>query len=440
MKRALLFLPLLVFAACSGGASVATRQLPVVSSTTTATLKITVPAPPTTTAARSPQYVSYRTQSVAINGSGVNTSASEIIANVTPGSTGCTSTAPVTCTIPFAANIGYAESFTVTAYDAPNGTGNVLSTATVTQAIRNGSANTVSVTLDPLVTFTGAINFSEALTVGPDGNAWFTEDDFANAAIGSVTPSGVITTYTDGGTLSQLRDITTGPDGNLWFIGGSGGNVGKVVKSDTNGNMTMYGGSLKFPIGIAVGPDNNLWVSENGYAGNGENGAVAKVTTSGVITEYAVPNTHPVAIAPGPDGNLWYTDLDDKGIGKVTTSGVITLYGSGSVNGAYGIVGGPDGNVWFTETGAIGRVTPTGSISTYGAGIVNAPSAITLGPDGNLWFIDQGTSSVGTVNPTTGVVVEYGGLGATGFTYGAAFDTSGNLWIAAGNAVEEFIR
>lgn len=439
MKRILSLLALTAVAACSAGGASSTLPSATLKHTTSAVFKIKVPIAPSSTssAARRPKYVSYRVQSVVISGSGVGAAGNQIVANLTPTSTGC-SGSPITCSVPFVANVGLGESFTVTAYDAANGTGNVLSTGTVTQTISDGAANAITVTLDPLTSF-GSVSFAEYIARGPDGNMWFTTAPFANAVLGKIAPDGTITTYTNGGGLSALEGVVAGPDGNLWFTEGGLGNAGKVVKSDTSGNMTAYGGALKYPSGIAVGSDGNLWVAENGYASSGVNGALAKVTTSGGITQYTAANVYPFAITSGQDGNLWYTDLNTAAIGKVTTAGAITVYGAGTVNNARSIAAGPDGNVWFTESGAIGRITPSGTITTYGAGTVSNPSAIALGPDGNLWFTDEGNGDVGTVAPATGVVTEYGGLGSTSFSNSAAFGSDGNLWIAGGNYIERFV-
>jgi len=53
------------------------------------------------------------------------------------------------------------------------------------------------------------------ITVGPDGNLWFT--DFDNSRIGRITQDGVITELPLPSAPSYPRRITTGPDGNLWF-------------------------------------------------------------------------------------------------------------------------------------------------------------------------------------------------------------------------------
>ena len=54
----------------------------------------------------------------------------------------------------------------------------------------------------------------EGLTVGPDGNIWFTEDV---GKLGSITPDGVIHEYNLPDGANSIAGLTLGPDHNLWF-------------------------------------------------------------------------------------------------------------------------------------------------------------------------------------------------------------------------------
>ena len=60
---------------------------------------------------------------------------------------------------------------------------------------------------------------------------------------------------------SQPEQITVGPDGNLWFTEHIGNKVGQVT---TDGVFTEFpvptAGSI--PFGITAGPDGNLWFTE----------------------------------------------------------------------------------------------------------------------------------------------------------------------------------
>ena len=59
-----------------------------------------------------------------------------------------------------------------------------------------------------------------SITLGPDGNFWFTEQNRSQVA--RITPDGVITEFLTP-TFSFPIGITAGPDGNIWFAEGAAG-------------------------------------------------------------------------------------------------------------------------------------------------------------------------------------------------------------------------
>src|SRR5579859_1789397 len=64
------------------------------------------------------------------------------------------------------------------------------------------------------------------ITLGPDGNLWFTE--FGMDKIGRINPTtGEVNQFnlTAG---SGPRSITSGPDGNLWFTESNGSGIGQM--------------------------------------------------------------------------------------------------------------------------------------------------------------------------------------------------------------------
>src|SRR5262250_3231384 len=141
-------------------------------------------------------------------------------------------------------------------------------------------------------------SYPTGITVGPDGNLWFTESWPANK-IGKVTTAGAVTEYSTPTANSNPREITTGPDGNLWFteadVLGPAYQIGKVTPT---GTFTEYPiPTADYPDGITTGPDGNLWFTEL-YANQ-----IGKVTTSGTFTEYPIPTagSGPAGITTGPD-------------------------------------------------------------------------------------------------------------------------------------------
>ena len=258
-----------------------------------------------------------------------------------------------------------------------------------------------------------------AITAGPDGNLWFTE---AGGMIGRITPGGVVTEFPVNSPIGQLGGITAGPDGNLWFAEGGSNKIGRITTAGVVTEFAIPGGN-PVPVGIATGPDGNLWFTES--LGN----AIGRITTSGVITEFplATPGRFPGGIATlagittGPDGALWFIEGFGNALGRITTAGVITevpypapdsspsgIPGQSSQPG--GITTGPDGNLWITESlvGDVARITtsgaitrvPTPSAARSPVGIISSyPGGITTGPDGNLWFT-EGLGNIGKLVPS----------------------------------------
>lgn len=70
-----------------------------------------------------------------------------------------------------------------------------------------------------------------AITLGPDGNLWFTELDARK--IGRITPEGVMTEFVIPSGASP-GSIAAGKDGNLWFTAaGSDNSIGRVTPEGT---------------------------------------------------------------------------------------------------------------------------------------------------------------------------------------------------------------
>jgi hypothetical protein len=188
-----------------------------------------------------------------------------------------------------------------------------------------------------------------------------------------------------------------------------------VVRITPSGQITTFTNGLNVgsaPNELTAGPDGNLWFTDVGTTR-----AIGRITPGGQITEFStgLPATsRPLSISAGPDGNLWF---DDDGatpaIGRITPAGQITEYSAGlqAGNASYplDITAGPDGDLWFTDEGttrALGRITPSGQITEFTAGLegnnASAPAELTAGPDGSIWFIDQGSpNAIGRIG--TGV-------------------------------------
>src|SRR3989338_9236223 len=75
------------------------------------------------------------------------------------------------------------------------------------------------------------------ITVGPDGNYWFTEQGHNANKIGRITPDGKITEFPIPTNDSGPFSITSGPDGNLWFTEAYANRIGRIT---TSGEITEF--------------------------------------------------------------------------------------------------------------------------------------------------------------------------------------------------------
>ena len=232
-----------------------------------------------------------------------------------------------------------------------------------------------------------------AITAGPDGNLWFTEE--GTGKIGRITPGGTITEFRLPTPKTSLFAITAGPDGNLWFTEVSGHKIGRITPGGSISEFPLpQGGS---PAAITAGSDGNLWFTELNLNGN----KIGRITPGGSISEFPLPQgSIPDDITAGPDGNLWFTEASGNKIGRITPGGSVKEFPLPQDSNPTRIAAGPDGNLWFTELGTdtIGRITPGGSISEFPLPTPGSqPGTITAGPDGNLWFTEGGTNKIGRI-------------------------------------------
>jgi hypothetical protein len=156
MRRFLAFATILALTACGGGGG-GSSSAPVMTPTATPstapagklvtpTFSLRIPAPGSkgSSAKRSPKFISPNTLSVTItlnsDSAGLPAGAS-VTTSIPAGS--CTAG----CTVPGPPSPPGSDNFTITTFDTANGTGNALSTATLTVTINSGTANSNPVTL-----------------------------------------------------------------------------------------------------------------------------------------------------------------------------------------------------------------------------------------------------------------------------------------------------
>lgn len=250
------------------------------------------------------------------------------------------------------------------------------------------AAGEISLFTDP------AIRYPQDLVVGPDGALWFTNDGSGvPSTIGRITADGSTVTTFGAGTVFAPHDLVVGPDGAMWFAESSA--IAAIGRITTTGALTTFTDpSMSGSEGITTGPDGALWFTNRG------SDTIGRITTAGVVTSYADASIfRPHHIAPGPDGRLWFTN-DDGTVGRITTAGVVSSVSIGS-GAATDLAVGPDGNVWASagpvsdHGDRVVRITPAGVVTSFPQA-VEQPTGIVLGPGGQLWVTSY-PSPVGTL-------------------------------------------
>jgi len=188
------------------------------------------------------------------------------------------------------------------------------------------------------------------MAAGPGGTIWA-----AASATNEVAGVNPVTSSTFAFGLPEFggpEQITMGPDGNMWFTNASKDSISRG--SFAVEFSTFTDPSISLPVGIVTGPDGALWFTNAG------NGSIGRITTAGAVTNFPIAGAlEPVGITVGPDGNLWFTDRAKNTVVRLTTAGQFTTYPAGGT-APRGITIGSDKRVWYTLEGsnAIARLTP----------------------------------------------------------------------------------
>jgi len=426
---------------------------------------VVVPGSSSASTARAPRYVSPSTASLTVSLQNTAPTQPTLLAtvNLTPGSPNCTTfAAGLSCTVTAGAPVG-TDTLIVTTWDALNGTGHQLSSATITATIQQNATNVVPLTLGGSPVSASLILGTSSIAVGAPAQVSITVvayDAQNNMIVGPglySTPVTVLDSDTTGatslqtsGTAPVTNTIVTGPGTSLTisYNGNSfnGATLTPVVNSNPGTPVTLTATGYAFASYVlpsndfedintlAPGPDGNVWY--------GSYGIIGKMTTHGSATEYAgnqnVPYASINALAAGSDGNMWFGDQYGD-VGSISTSGTVTLASSlatptGCGNSVKAKLRRP-ATARRPQAQRRPQVTqsPPPSSGTPACGQVNW---MTVGPDGNVWFSDDG-GLIGNVTPA-GAMTEWDITQLAGWQTGAstsepltiAFGKDGNLYAA----------
>lgn len=243
-----------------------------------------------------------------------------------------------------------------------------------------------------------------SMVQGLDGKLYFTL--YSDNKIGRVNADGTGLQTIDAGGTHPL-DITIGPDGNIWFtINGPPGKVGRV-------NPATFAlveapvhvpGDVQGPRGIIAGPDGNLYVP------GGESGKLWKVAPSSPpqITEVASGLNGPSYGEVGPDGRIWFTLFEGKGVRTYnpTVGGGQTIPLTGE---AWDVSFGEDGKAYATiysqsklaqiDRGVAGDTDATVAYLALPGSVDSYPVFIAASPAGNLFAAGRSASALFEIVP-----------------------------------------
>jgi streptogramin lyase len=232
------------------------------------------------------------------------------------------------------------------------------------------------------------------ITAGPvsDGNLWFTAQF---GQIGRITTAGVVTAFSTGITPgSRLAAITLGPDGNLWFTEGIGDRVGQITPAGTISEFSTGITPGSAPDGIAAGPGGSLWFTELSAH---QIGRVALPPAAPAATTTTLSTSLPSAVS-GQTEVLTALVASPAG----TPSGTVTFFDGGMLLGSAPLDA--SGEATLPVSLGVGQHSLTAS---YPGDAAFAPSTSspavpeTVNPAGSAVSLDASTSLTVNGQPVT---------------------------------------
>jgi streptogramin lyase len=215
------------------------------------------------------------------------------------------------------------------------------------------------------------------IAVAANGTVWL--GTYQGTGITRIAPDGLVTSFPVPG--DDVNGLTLGPDGNVWFTQPDLGYFGKMTP---DGLVTRYQAS-SYPYEMAAA-GGQVWFAED--AAN----RIASATLNGIVNVFPVPtvNVSIGRLAADRAGNVWFTEDTADNIGRVSPDGTVREFAIATRHTGLGDIGpGPDGSMWFTEsnTSTIGLISATGRITEMRLDRSIEPINLATAPDGSLWFM-----------------------------------------------------
>jgi sugar lactone lactonase YvrE len=408
--------------------------------------------PPKTKAGRiTPKYVSPSTQSLKILTDGTN----PVVVKLTPDPSNCppnpTVAGALICTASFNVPAGN-HVFTVTTYDLPGATGNVLSTnGTGTVYVKPTGTTTVSIVLEgavhsvvlqlatnPAVGAAGAIG----LTVSP-------EDADNNLIVGPAPyehPVTLTTTDSTNGSLSKTA-LRSPADTSGITVNYSGAKVASITYSAT---ATGLSAADVVTAVLTPGSPPEIYVANEGSVNAAvpvNDGTVTSYTANGTPTGPTIGavGSFPSAVAVDAAGKI-YVASQGSGL-SYPPHGTVTTYTANGTPATPTItgLGGPaslavdaTGKIYVASlyAGTLTTYTPNGTPTTPTITGLDSPVSVAVDAAGKIYvankghawrnIVVEGTVTTYTANgtPTTPTI-------ATPYVEGVAVDAAGKIYVAS---------
>jgi sugar lactone lactonase YvrE len=211
----------------------------------------------------------------------------------------------------------------------------------------------------------------------------------------------------------------------------------KVADLNSNEYKIHVAGRLADEMHIVANPaidpsDDAIIVTRSGSRGQHLENTIYRIEPSGYIDELPDPVLNPTGIAFGPDGKMYVTNRADGEVWVVSINGNNSIHASG-LGIASGITFDDDGVMYVGDrSGTIYRIKGYDDTQTF-ATIEPSVAAyhMAFGPDGKLYVSAPGLASsdaIYAIDKKGDAKIFFRGLGRP---QGIAFDTDGNLYIAA---------
>jgi hypothetical protein len=456
----------IIIASCGGGAVVGTTamrpqsQNPVLPAQSTngalstkaangnVTFAIAI-KPKTKTGRITPKYVSPSTHSLQILTNGTN----PVVVDFTWSSEGLNCPrnhmvgAAYVCTVSLNVPAGN-HVFTVTTYDLPRATGNVLSTnSTGTVIVKPTGTTTVSIVLEGAVHYV-VMQLATNPAVGAAGAIGLTvslEDADSNLIVGPAPyehPVTLTTTDSTNGSLSKTA-LHSPADASGITVNYSGAKVASITYSAT---ATGLSAANVITADLTPGSPPAIYVTNNKY---GSSYRVTAYTVKGTPTGLTISaaGSEPSAAAVDAAGKIYVAHLDNA----YSLSGTVTTYTANGMPTTPTITGLDDPTAVAVDSAGKIYVTnfSNGTLTTYTAngtpttptitGLIN-PINVAVDAAGKIYVLNMDvylgpTGSVTTYNAngtrTTPTITVSG-------VYGLAVDAAGKIYVASEGMVRTY--